>query len=256
MLSTLNLSFQIVKRNWWVYRKDFVANVSPTVTDPIFFLIFLGLGLGSMVQEMNGHSYLDFLGPGLVVLTALYTAFFETSYGFYVRMVFESVFKAMLTTPIGVNEIILGEYIWISLKGALMVIAVSAVWACLGLVHNYALFMLLPIVGVLVAVSCGSMGLIASALVKNINQFQSVYSFLISPLTFMSGVFYPVSSMPHGAQIVAKVLPLYHAVEMTRAIFWDENVLEKFVFHGAILTLYSAALAAIAYKLLRAKLET
>lgn len=256
MLDSLRLSLQIVKRNWWVYRKDFVANISPTVTDPIFFLIFLGLGLGSMVQEMNGHSYIEFLGPGLVVITALYTAFFETSYGFYVRKEFEGIFKAMLTTPIGVNEIIWGELIWVSLKGAVMVTAVSAVWACLGLFQNYWLFVLLPFVGILVALSCGAMGLISSSLVKNINQFQSVYSFIISPLMFMSGVFYPVASMPQAAQWIAKALPLYHAVEMTRAIFWDENVVEKFLFHGAILVIYSAVLCSIAYKLLKPKLQT
>lgn len=256
MLNTLNLSLQIVKRNWWVYRKDFVANVSPTVTDPIFFLIFLGLGLGSMVQVINGHSYLEFLGPGLVVMTALYTAFFETSYGFYVRMAFENVFKAMLTTPIGVNEIIIGEFIWVSLKGALMVVAVSLVWACLGLAENLWLFFLLPIVGILVALSCGAMGLIAAALVKNINQFQSVYSFIISPLTFMSGVFYPVESMPYAAQITAKILPLYHAVEMSRAIFWNEKVVESFLIHGGVLVVYSLVLCSISYKLLKRKLET
>src|SRR4051812_35549728 len=127
MLETLKLSFHIVRRNWWVYRKDLIANISPTIADPAFMILSLGVGLGSFVAEVHGHTYLQYLAPGLAVSTAMFTAFFETSYGFYIRMTFENIFKAMLTTPIGVNELVVGEFIWVALKGALMVSCVSVV---------------------------------------------------------------------------------------------------------------------------------
>src|SRR6516162_6387991 len=136
MRDTLALSWHIVRRNWWVYRKDFVANISPTLADPAFFILSLGLGLGGFIANVHGRSYIQFLAPGLAASTAMFTAFFETSYGFYVQLTYENVFKAMLTTPIGVNEIVIGEFIWVAVKGALMVTAVSIVLAAFGLFEN------------------------------------------------------------------------------------------------------------------------
>src|SRR5687767_5827475 len=107
--STLQLAWHVVVRNWTVYRKDFLANISPTLADPALVLASLGMGLSPFIGQIDGHSYAQFLAPGMVATTALFTAFFECSYGFYVRMTFEAVFKAMLTTPIGVREIVIGE---------------------------------------------------------------------------------------------------------------------------------------------------
>src|SRR5688500_9056468 len=109
MLESLKLSFHITQRNWMVYRKDLIANISPTVADPAFIMLSLGLGLGSYLTNVAGMSYMQYLAPGLTVATSLFTSFFESSYGFFVRMTYENVFKAMLTTPIGVREVVIGE---------------------------------------------------------------------------------------------------------------------------------------------------
>ena len=109
MLESLFLSFHITRRNWTVYKKDLIANISPTVADPALVMVSLGLGLGAFITNVEGMSYMQYLAPGLTVATALFTSFFESSYGFYVRMTYENVFKAMLTTPIGVKEVVIGE---------------------------------------------------------------------------------------------------------------------------------------------------
>lgn len=180
MLESIRLFFHITHRNWIVYKKDLIANISPTVADPALILVSLGLGLGSFLTDVEGMSYMQFLAPGLTVATALFTSFFESSYGFYVRMTFENVFKAMLTTPIGVPEVVFGELIWVGLKGAVMAVGVAIVLALFGLMVNPWLIPALSIVGLLVAIPCGAMGLLATALVRNINQFQTVYSFIIA----------------------------------------------------------------------------
>jgi len=256
MLEALSLSWHIVRRNWWVYRKDFVANISPTIADPAFMILSLGVGLGSLVAAMDGRSYLQYLAPGLAVSTAMFTAFFETSYGFYVRMTFENIFKAMLATPIGISEVVIGEFIWVGLKGALMVTGVSITLCLLGLFKHPALLIVAPFIGILVSLPLGAMGLISTCYVKNINQFQTVYSFLIAPIYFFSGIFFPVDHMPPLVQWVAKALPLYHGVLLSQSLFWNENVLETWLIHAPILVVYSAVLLAIAYWRVVAKLRT
>jgi len=254
MLESLQLSFHIVRRNWTVYKKDLLANVSPTVADPALVMVSLGLGLGAYLTNIQGMSYMHFLAPGLTVATSLFTSFFESSYGFYVRMTYENVFKAMLTTPIGVKEVVLGELIWVGLKGAVMAVGVAIVLALFGLMANTWLFPALAIVGFLVAVPCGAMGLIATAMVRNINQFQTIYSFIIAPLYFLSGIFFPIDQMATPVRIAAEFFPLIHGVRLAQALFWSRDIVDAFMFSGGILLLQSLFFCTLAYIKIRKKL--
>jgi lipooligosaccharide transport system permease protein len=254
MLEFFRLCFHITLRNWTVYKKDLVANISPTIADPALILISLGLGLGGYLTNVEGMTYMQYLAPGLTVATALFTSFFESSYGFYVRMTFENVFKAMLTTPIGVEEVVFGELIWVALKGAVMAIGVAMVLAAFGFMQNPWLIPMLGVVGFLVALPCGAMGLLATALVNNINQFQTVYSFIIAPLYFLSGIFFPIQQMSAPVRIIADFFPLIHGVRLAQSLFWNKGILEAFAYSGSILVLQSLVLCTWAYFKIRKKL--
>lgn len=254
MLESLKLYFHITHRNWIVYKKDLLANTSPTIADPALIMVSLGLGLGAYLTNVEGMSYMQFLAPGLTVATALFTSFFESSYGFYVRMTFENVFKAMLTTPIGVNEVVFGELIWVGLKGAVMAIGVAIVLALFGLMVNPWWIPALGVVGFLVAVPCGAIGLISTAMVNNINQFQTVYSFIIAPLYFLSGIFFPIDQMAAPIRIAAEFFPLIHGVRMAQALFWDRDVFNVIAYHGSILIVQCLVLCPIAFMKIRKKL--
>lgn len=214
MRESILLCLHITRRNWIVYKKDFVANISPTVADPALVMVALGLGLGPFVTDIDGKSYLQYLAPGLTVATALFTSFFESSYGFYVRMTYENVYKAMLTTPIGVNDVVTGELLWVGLKGAVMSLGVGIILALFGYMTNPLLLPLLALVGFLVAVPCGALGLLATSIVSNMNQFQTVYSFLIAPLYFLSGIFFPIANMHVAVRGIAEFFPLIHGVRL------------------------------------------
>jgi lipooligosaccharide transport system permease protein len=255
MLDTIILCFHLTRRNWIVYKKDLIANIAPTTFEPIFMVLSLGVGLGSMVGGVEGRSYTAFLAPGLAVSSALFTAFFESSYGFYVRLTFENIFKAMLTTPIGVREVILGEYLWVTLKGAVMFSLLCLGFLAFGLMKHPIYWLLSPFVGALIALPCGALGLLATSFVRNINQFQTVYAFFISPLFFFSGIFFPVEHMPKFLAILAKSLPLYHGVELSRSIFWGESVGRNFLIHGGILFAFGLFFAFWAYGRIKAKLQ-
>lgn len=252
----IRLCFHITRRNWTVYKKDLVANISPTVADPALIMVSLGLGLGSYLTNVEGMTYMQFLAPGLTVATALFTSFFESSYGFYVRMTYENVFKAMLTTPIGVHEIIFGELFWVGLKGAIMAIGVAVVLAFFGMMANPWLIPLLGTVGFLVGLACGAMGLLATALVNNINQFQTVYSFIVAPLYFLSGIFFPIEQMSTPVRIIAQFFPLIHGVRLAQALFWDRGIAEAYLVNGSILLVQSLVLSTIAFYQVRKKLVT
>ncbi len=254
MLEFFRMCFLISLRNWTVYKKDFLANVSPTVADPALILVSLGLGLGAFLTDVQGMSYMEFLAPGLIIATALFTSFFESSYSFYVRMTFENIFKAMLTTPIGINEIVFGELIWVGLKGALMAFGVSVVLSLFGLMSNAYLLPMTALVGGIVAIPCGAMGLIASALVRNINQFQTVYSFVIAPLFYLSGIFFPIDNMNVYVRGVAELFPVIHGVRLAQSLFWSKDIVDTVVYNGGILVIQTVVLSFVALILVRRKL--
>jgi lipooligosaccharide transport system permease protein len=131
---------------------------------------------------------------------------------------------------------------------------VAIVLALFGMSKNPMLLVLIPIMGFLVGMACGAIGLIASALVRNINQFQTVYSFLIAPLYFLSGIFFPIDEAPRSLQILASLFPLTHGVHMAQAVFWDANIISTFITSGLALITQGSIYCAVAYMLIRRKL--
>lgn len=253
MRETLHLSWLVAMRHWAIYRKDFFSNILPTVVDPALFLLVFGYWLGAHVTAMEGVPYLRYVAPGIAASTALFTAYFESSYGFFVRLVFENIYKALMTTPVGPREIILGEFIWVGLKGTLMASCVGVVLLALGVVHAEFIW-LLPIMGALVGLSCGALGLIATGYVRNINQFQTVYALLISPMFFVSGVFYPIAQMPEAVRWLCYLSPLYHGVRLSQSALWAQDVGVTWAVHGSSLLLLTAVLMAWAWKRIQPKL--
>jgi lipooligosaccharide transport system permease protein len=250
---SLRLAWQVVVRNWIVYRKDFLANISPTLADPALMMTALGIGLSPFIGSIHGLSYAQYLAPGMVATTVLFTAFFECSYGFYVRMTFESVYKAMLTTPIGVREVVWGEFIWVFIRAALMAGGVGVVLGVMGLLPNPWSMFLFPFIGGLLAVPCGAIGLLAASFVRNINQFQTVYSFLIAPIYFLSGVFFPLGGRP-VLEAIVQISPFFHGVSLLQMAAWNQFSIGRIAYHLGILILFSVVLGAWALVRIRRRL--
>ncbi|RZA25640.1 MAG: ABC transporter permease [Proteobacteria bacterium] len=247
------LSWRVAMRHWSIFKKDFFANVLPTVVDPALFIVVFGVWLGSQMGDLGGRPYLQYMAPGIVSVTVLFTAYFESSYGFYVRLVYENIFKALMTTPIGAHEILTGEFIWVGLKGAIMAFLVGIVLLLFGVAKpNYV--WLMPIIGGLLSIACGAMGLVSTGYVRNMNQFQTVYALLISPMFFVSGVFYPIEQMPKILQYLCYLSPLYHGVRLSQSALWAEGLLEAWLIHGGALLAITAVLVFWAWKKIYPKL--
>lgn len=252
---SLRLAWHVVVRNWVVYRKDFLANISPTLADPALMMTALGMGLSPFISQIHGLTYAQYLAPGMVATTALFTAFFESSYGFYVRMTFESVFKAMLTTPIGVKEVVLGEYLWGAIRAGLMGGTVGLVLLVMGLLVNPWAVLLFPLIAGLLSVPCGAIGLLAASLVRNINQFQTVYSFLISPIFFLSGIFFPLDDRPL-LSVIVQFSPFFHGVRLLQLSAWGEWNGGAIAWHLGVLIAFALVLGVWSHRQIQKKLTS
>ena len=236
--TSLRLGWHVVVRNWTVYKKDFVANISPTLADPALLLTSLGMGLSPFIGGINGLTY---------------AAFFDSSYGFYVRMTFESIFKAMLTTPIGVREVVIGEFLWSAIRAGMMGASVGLVLAVMGLLPNPWAILAFPLIAGTLAIPCAAIGLLAAGFVRNMNQFQTVYSFLIAPIFYLSAVFFPLDNRPILGTVV-NISPFYHGVRLAQMTAWGRWDFSSFAFHISALLAFSVGLGLWASRRIRRKL--
>jgi lipooligosaccharide transport system permease protein len=247
MTDTLKLSWLVTIRHWKIYKKYFWSNILPTVIEPCFFIVSLGVGMAAFVGKIDGLSYSTFMGPGLAMSAAMFTAFFESSYGFYVRLTMDGVYKAMFTTPISPREVIFGELIWVSLKGAVMALVVCLIFIAFGFLQLTPNLFGLLIVGFFVGAACGAMGLISAAMIENISQFQTVYALVISPLFFFSGNLFPIYKMPVYFRAIAHLSPLYHGVFLSQQLLWQRVDPVLFCIHFGELLVLSIILVVVAY---------
>jgi lipooligosaccharide transport system permease protein len=201
-----------------VYTKNLLSNGFPPFLEPLIFLAAIGLGLGKYITEpMGGVKYIEFLGTGLLVTTAMFTSAFECSFGTFFRMEYEKVYDGMLAAPMTVNNLIVGEMIWAGSKGLFFSFAVLCVLSTFGIIdlpHS----LLAPFVGFITAVMFAAMSLLITSFVKNFNHFNFYFTGFISPMFFFSGVVFPISSLPGFVRPIVEIIPLTHSVRLVRAV--------------------------------------
>lgn len=210
--------YSVWYRHMRVYTNNMVSNGFPPFLEPLIFLTAVGLGLGKYITEpMGGVKYIEFLGTGLLVTTAMFTSAFECSFGTFFRMEYEKVYDGMLAAPMTVNNLIVGEIIWAGSKGLFFSFAVLCVLSVFRIVDlPYSL--LAPLVGFLTAVMFATISLLVTSFVKTMNHFNFYFTGFISPMFFFSGVVFPIASLPSYIRPLAEIVPLTHSVRLVRAV--------------------------------------
>ncbi|MBN2313681.1 MAG: ABC transporter permease [Sedimentisphaerales bacterium] len=205
-------------RHMRVYTRNLLSNGLPPFLEPLIFLAGIGLGLGKYITEpMGGVKYIEYLGSGLLVTSAMYTAAFECSYGTFLRLEFEKVYDGMLAAPMTANNLIVGEILWAGSKGFFFSFAVLCILVAFKIVMlPYGL--LAPFVGFLTGVMFSTISLFVTSFVKTINHFSFYFTGFLSPMFFFSGVVFPVENLPAFIRPLAEVVPLTHSVRLVRAV--------------------------------------
>src|SRR5262245_32408680 len=115
--------YSVWRRHALVYRRTWLVNFLPPVTEPILYLMSFGFGISPMVAAIavNGNQvgYLRFISPGMVAVGISFQSFFEAAYGSFIRLKFQRTWHALLTAPLGYSEIFFGDLLWAATRGTL-----------------------------------------------------------------------------------------------------------------------------------------
>ncbi|MDD4930409.1 MAG: ABC transporter permease [Gallionella sp.] len=235
----------IWRRNYMVWKKMAGPSILGHLADPVIYMLGLGYGLGGLLPEIGGMSYIAFLSAGTVCYSTMNSASFEALYSGFARMHEQRTWEAILNTPITLDDIVLSEVFWAASKSVLSGIAVLLVIWMLGLSHSMMSLWIIPL-SLLVGLCFASMGLIVTALAPGYEFFMYYFTLVITPMTLLCGVFYPVDQLPGMLQQVSNILPLTHAVNLARpllngavpaGIFADVAVLTGYALAGYYVSL-------------------
>lgn len=205
-------------RHMRVYTKNFLSNGFPPFVEPLIFLAGVGLGLGTYITDtVEGLEYIEFLGMGLLVTTAMFTSAFECSFGTFIRLEFHKVYDGMLAAPVTAGNLIVGEMLWAGSKGFFFSFAVLCMLSIFGIVPLHH-GLLAPFIGFITALMFASLSLLVTSFVRSINHFNFYFTGFISPMFFFSGVVFPISRLPEKIQPLAELIPLTHSVRLVRAV--------------------------------------
>ena len=105
------------RRNLLVWRKLAIASVLGNIADPLLYMLALGYGIGSLVGEVGGMSYIAFIGTGMVCQSAMFTSSFEGMYSAFSRMHVQRTWEAIINAPIALDDVVFAEWIWCGDEG-------------------------------------------------------------------------------------------------------------------------------------------
>ncbi len=215
-------SLRIVQRNLVVYKHTWMVIVSGFF-EPLFYLLSIGMGLGSMVPPIDGMSYSAFVAPGLLASSCLNGAITDGFFNIYFKLNVQKTYDGILATPMRVPDVIFGEMLWALGRGSLYAAAFLVVLLVLGeasgrtmLLSPWAL--LAWPAAVLAAATFSAMAICLTTFARKVQDFDMVMGMLVMPMFLFSGIFVPVTRLPEPVQWILRATPLYHGVGLLRQL--------------------------------------
>ena len=250
----LSLRFiPIWRRHFLVWKKVAATSILGHLADPVIYMLGLGYGLGSLLPQMEGTSYLLFLAGGTVCYSTMNSASFEALYSGFSRMHEQRTWDAILNTPVTLDDVVLAEILWSASKSLMAGAAVLLVIWLLGLSHTWLSLWTIPL-ALLVGLCFASLGLIITALAPSYDFFMYYFTLVITPMMLLCGVFFPVTQLPPVLQTVSAILPLSHAVDIARPLL-NGALPSHAVLHVAVLLGYTLAGFYVSLVLFRRRLS-
>jgi len=213
--------------SWYVFearllnmRKFAFEIIFASIANPVLYLLAIGVGVGSLVNQnsggIDGVEYLVFLAPALLANAAIQGSMDETIFPTLAGFLWNKGFYGINSTPLGGRQIAFGVFQAAMLRNVLTVIFYYIVMAAFGVLKAPHAWLAIPS-GILAGAAFGSVMLaIAGKAKKDDGFFTFVGRFIVTPMFFLSGTFFPLTAMPIYLQWIGWISPLWHTTELGR----------------------------------------
>ncbi len=184
--------------------------VAPVVTTLLYYAVF-ALAFGGLAKTVGGIPYLEFLAPGLIMMTMVQNAFANTSSSIVIAKVQGNIVDVLMP-PISPTELYIGYTIGGILRGLVVgAVCAVAIWATVG-INLHSLWAVLAF-GFLGNMMLSSLGLAAGIWSVKFDHIAAVTNFVVMPMTFLSGTFYSIEQLPPFWQALVHYNPFFHMID-------------------------------------------
>ena len=190
------------------------ATFSSTV-EPTIYLLAFGFGFGSIVSEVAGYDYVEFVGTGTVATAVLFSSAFPAMFGTFVKYQFQRTYDAILAAPVDTEELVTAEAVWIATRAGVYGCVPMIVAMFFGLEPQWGM-LTVPLIAWISGLGWAGFGISIAGFAKSFENFNYVVSAVLTPLFLVAGTFFPLDQLPEVLRWLANVNPLHHTVELVR----------------------------------------
>jgi ABC-2 type transport system permease protein len=193
------------------------SRIVGSLAQPLLFLLALGYGFGSVFQQAGQGNYLNFLAPGIIGMSIIFTAIFSG-----IEIIWDRQFgflKEMMVAPMSRLSIMVGRTLGGATVATMQGIIVMAISLLFGF-RPYSYGGIIPVIFImfLVALLFTSLGTMIASLLDDMQGFQLIMNFLVMPLFFLSGALFPLQGLPTALSILARLDPLSYGIDAFRIL--------------------------------------
>jgi lipooligosaccharide transport system permease protein len=244
-------------RNLLVWRKLAIPSLVANIAEPLMWLVAFGYGLGALVGDVTLGAdkvpYILFLASGSICMSAMNAATFEALYSAFSRMHVQKTWDGILNAPMRLDDVLLAEMLWAAFKSLFTITAILGVMFALGITQSWKLLAAWPIL-LFVGITFSCIALIFNALAKGYDFFTYYFTLFLTPMMFLSGVFFPSDQLPSVVRDIAAWLPLTQAIALVRPLFLDQWPADA-ALHLGVLAVYTVVAWKIALHLTKKRFK-
>jgi lipooligosaccharide transport system permease protein len=235
------------------YSSYWRSSMFSSTVEPTIYLLAFGFGFGSLVSEIGGYPYVEFVGTGTVATAVLFSAAFPAMFGTFVKYKFQRTYDAILAAPVDTEELVTAEAIWMSTRAAVYGCVPLLVALVFGLDPAWGM-LTVPLIGFVTGFGWANFGISVAGFAKSIENFNYIVSAVLTPLFLVAGTFFPLDELPRWVQILGNLNPLHHCVELVRGAAFGFDGWTDLARLGALivfgLAMWRVAIFAMARKLI------
>lgn len=205
--SVLWVDLRFLRRHW-------LRTLATSLVNPVLYLVAFGYGLGAGIS-FDGYSYLAFVMPGIIALTAMSSSYGGAGLKLHVDRLFYKCFDEYLLSPISLFSLAVGKTLIGVVRGLISTVALLAVAVVIS-----PMLIVSPLFMLVLVSSCfvfSFLGVLIGMWAKSHQDMTTFSTLVILPMTFLSGTFFSLSMLPDAVKSVLYLLPLTHSSECLRA---------------------------------------
>jgi len=221
----LNPAFRLVEKELYVYFKTYYTELTYVILFPFLLVWTMAYGIGSDIK-INDTPYMHFIAPGIIIMSVVTTAFFNTGFIMLFEKEYQGSFEGVITCPISVGEIVFGKILSGTVKSVLNgMIIVLTLLIVMGYTPPWPI-LLSPLILFVSGLFFSAIGIMLGVILKRGYQLGTIGNIVVFPPTFLGGIFFDVNILPPEVSSAVKLSPVTMMIDGLRKlmIFGDMNI--------------------------------